>query len=82
MAKVLLHPDVDSKLESLPNDVEDRVRSKLADAGADPQRHLKPLRGRSDYSLRIGKRRAIINWQKERNELRVLEVDTRDTVYD
>lgn len=82
MAKVLLHPDVDSKLESLPNDVEDRVRSKLADAGADPERHLKPLRGRSDYSLRIGKRRAIIDWQKERNELRVLEVDTRDTVYD
>jgi superfamily II DNA/RNA helicase len=32
MATVLLHPDVEKQLQSLPNDIEDRVRSKLADA--------------------------------------------------
>ena len=81
MATVLLHPDVEKKLQSLPNDIEDRIRSKLKDAGTNPDRHLKPLKGRDDYSLRIGKRRAIIDWDKERDELRVLEIDTRDTVY-
>lgn len=81
MATVLLHPDVEKKLQSLPNDIENRIRSKLADAGEDPERYLKSLRGRNDYSLRIGKRRAIIDWQKQRDELRVLEIDTRDTVY-
>ena len=81
MATVLLHPDVEKKLQSLPNDIEDRIRSKLKDAGKNPDRHLKPLKGRDDYSLRIGKRRAIIDWDKERDELRVLEIDTRDTVY-
>jgi mRNA interferase RelE/StbE len=81
MATVLLHPDVEKKLQSLPNDIEDRIRSKLKDAGTNPGRHLKPLKGRDDYSLRIGKRRAIIDWDKERDELRVLEIDTRDTVY-
>jgi mRNA-degrading endonuclease RelE of RelBE toxin-antitoxin system len=81
MATVLLHPDVEKKLGSLPDDIEDRIRSKLEEASANPDRHLKPLKGRDEYSLRIGKRRAIIQWVKERDELRVLEIDTRDTVY-
>ncbi|PSQ49846.1 hypothetical protein BRD19_02715 [Halobacteriales archaeon SW_7_65_23] len=81
MATVLLHPDVEKKLDSLPDDIEDRIRSKLDEAGTNPDRHLKPLKGRDEYSLRIGKRRAIIQWVKEQDELRVLEIDTRDTVY-
>jgi len=81
MATVLLHPDVEKELQSLPNDIEGRIRSKLAEAGENPDRHLKPLKGRDEFSLRIGKRRAIIDWVKEQNELRVLELDTRDTVY-
>lgn len=82
MATVLLHPDVKKELQSLPNDIEDRIRSKLAEVGENPDRHLKPLKERDEYSLRIGKRRAIIDWVKTKNELRVLEIDTRDTVYD
>ena len=81
MATVLLHPDVEKKLDSLPDDIEDRIRSKLEEAGTNPDRHLKPLKGRDEYSLRIGKRRAIIQWVKEQDELRMLEIDTRDTVY-
>ena len=82
MATVLLHPDVEKKLQRLPNDIETRIRSKLEDAGENPDRYLKPLRGREEYSLRIGKRRAIIDWMKTQDELRVLEIDTRDTVYE
>lgn len=82
MATVLLHPEVEKKLQQLPNDIESRVRSKLADAGDLPDHYLKPLRGREEYSLRIGTRRAIIDWVKDQDELRVLEIDTRDTVYD
>jgi mRNA-degrading endonuclease RelE of RelBE toxin-antitoxin system len=81
MPTVLLHPDVEKKLQSLPTDVESRIRSKLADAGRSPDHHLKPLKGREEYSLRIGKRRAIIEWDKTTSELKVLEIDTRDTVY-
>ena len=81
MTTVLLHPDVEKGLQHLPDDIERRIRSKLADAGENPQRHLKPLKGRDEYSLRIGKRRAIIEWVQTNDELRVLEIDTRDTVY-
>lgn len=79
---MLLHVDVEQKLQGLPDDIESRIRSKLEDAGRDPDRNLKPLKGRDEYSLRIGKRRAIIAWDEEQDELRVLEIDTRDTVYD
>jgi mRNA interferase RelE/StbE len=81
MATVLLRSDVTDTLDALPNDIESRIRSKLADAGDDPDRHLKPLTGCDEYSLRIGKRRAIIDWDKQASELRVLKIDTRDTVY-
>jgi len=81
MATVLLHLEVSKTLDSLPDDIEERIRSKLSNAGAEPGRHLKPLTGRDDYSLRIAKRRAIIDWDKQQNELRVLKIDTRDTVY-
>jgi mRNA-degrading endonuclease RelE of RelBE toxin-antitoxin system len=81
MATVLLHPDVEKQLQSLPKDVESRIRSKLADAGRSPTHHLKPLKGRAEYTLRIGDRRAIIDWVESASELRVLEIDTRDTVY-
>lgn len=80
MATVLLHTDVEKTLQQLPNDIETRIRSKLADAGENPDRHLKPLKRRAEYSLRIGKRRAIIDCVKSQSELRVLEIDTRDTV--
>ncbi len=81
MATVLLHPDVEQKLQSLPDEIEDRIRAKLEEAGTNPARHLKQLKGRDEYSLRIGKRRAIIQWLRTQDELRVLEIDTRDTVY-
>jgi len=80
MVTVLLHPDVEQKLQSLPDDIENRIRSKLEEAGADSEWQLKRLKGRPEYSLRIGKRRAIIDWWKKRDELRLLEIDTRDTV--
>jgi mRNA-degrading endonuclease RelE of RelBE toxin-antitoxin system len=82
MADVLLHPDVEKHLQALPNDVEERIRDALEQAGERPGRELKPLRGRDEFSLRIGDRRAIIDWDASRDELRVLDVDTRDTVYD
>ena len=82
MTTVLLHPDVEQQISNLPNDIESRVRSKLDDAGANPERQLKPLRGREEYSLRIGKRRAIVDWLREEDELRVLALDTRDSIYD
>lgn len=70
------YPDVQKKFESIPNDIEDRIRSKLEEAGNNSDRNLKTLSGHDDCSLRIGKRRAIIDWDKQADELRALKINT------
>jgi len=50
VATVLLHPDVEKMLSRLPNDIENRIRDKLVDAGDSSDRYLKPLKGREEYS--------------------------------
>jgi mRNA interferase RelE/StbE len=82
MADVLLHPDVEKTLQNLSNDVEERIRDKLEDAGGNPDFYLDGLSNSEKYKLRIGKRRAIIRWNEPDDQLLVDELDTRDTVYD
>jgi mRNA interferase RelE/StbE len=82
MADVLLHPDVETWLQRQQPDLESRIRSKLADAGDNPDFYLKPLTGRDTHRLRIGDYRAEIEWDKQRDELRVLAIGHRDGFYD
>lgn len=82
MTDVLLHPDVAEWLDSQDEDLEGRVRDKLADASENPDHYLKPLTGRDTYTLRIGDYRAEIKWDKGADELRVLQVGHRDGFYE
>jgi mRNA interferase RelE/StbE len=82
MATVLLHPDADDWLQSQQPDIENRIRNKLADAGENPGHFLDPLTGRDTYKLVIGDYRGEIEWDKQRDELRVLQVGHRDGFYD
>jgi mRNA interferase RelE/StbE len=59
------------------------IRDKLLNEVAEqPQRHLVPLSGRSDYRVRVGDYRVIVDWDKSEDLLRVTKVEKRDTVYD
>lgn len=82
MADVLLHPDVDAWLQDQQPDIEARVRSRLEAAGERPEHYLKRLSGRDEYRLRAGDYRCIIDWDRSRDELRVLEVGHRRNVYE
>lgn len=82
MAEVRLAVSVRDDLEDLPADTRERVKQKLRDAGARPDRHLKPLRGRDDYRLRIGDYRAIIDWDQDEDVLYVTEFGHRRNIYD
>lgn len=82
MPEVLLHPDVEGWLDDRRDDLEARARSKLEDAGDQPDRYLKPLKGRDTYRVRIGDYRAEIEWDKVNDELRVLQIGHRDGFYD
>lgn len=82
MADVLLHPDVDAWLQDQQPDVEAQIRRRLAQAGDNPDHFLTPLTGRETYKLRAGGYRCEIDWDRARDELRVLQIGTRDKFYD
>ncbi len=78
MADVLLHPDVNDWLESQNDKLENRFRQKLEDAGDNPGHFLSGLTGRDTYKLRVGDYRAEIEWDKQADELRVIDAGHRD----
>lgn len=82
MAEVLLHPDVQTWLQDQQTDVEQQIRSKLEQAGENPDHFLTPLKGRETYKLRAGTYRCEIDWDRSREELRVLQIGKRDKFYD
>lgn len=82
MAEVRLAVSVRDRLEDLDADTRDRVKDKLRDAGARPDRHLKKLSNRNDFSLRIGDYRAIIDWDKSEGVLYVTDFGHRRNIYD
>lgn len=81
MADVRLAVTVRDTIEDLPRDTKERVTSRLRDAGEDPERYLKPLRGRDDYRLRIGDYRAIIDWDQDEDTLYVTDFGHRRNIY-
>jgi len=82
MAEVRLAVSVRDDLEDYPADLRERIKDKLRDAGDRPDRHLKPLTGRDDYSVRIGDYRAIVDWDKQDGILYVTDVGPRRNIYD
>lgn len=82
MAGVEVAADVMDEIGALPDDVEARVKDKLREAGGDPTRYLKPLRGRDGYRVRIGDYRAIVDWDRNDDVLYVVEFGHRRNVYD
>lgn len=82
MANVLLHPDVETWLQNQQPDVERQIRTRLEQAGENPDHFLTPLKGRETYKLRAGGYRCEIDWDRSRDELRVLQVGKRDKFYD
>ena len=82
MADFLLAKSVERAINDLPADEKDRVKEKLADAGERPDRQLKKLSNRDDYSVRIGDYRAIVDWDKVEDTLYVTDFGHRRNIYD
>jgi len=81
MPEVLLSERAAEWLEDAEPDLHDRIVSKLREASDRPGHFLKPLRDSSYYRVRVGKYRAIIDWDKSADQLLVLRIGHRDGVY-
>lgn len=70
-------------LESLPSDVQDRIKSKLlGDVSDDPSRHLRPLESSEYYSIRVGEYRVIVDHVPDNSRIKVFAVGHRKKIYD
>jgi mRNA interferase RelE/StbE len=82
MADVFLSQTAQSQLDALADDVANRIRDKLRDAGDRPDRQLRGLTGRDGYSIRIGDYQALADWDKADDAIYVTEIGHRRNVYD
>ncbi|MEF8858481.1 MAG: type II toxin-antitoxin system RelE/ParE family toxin [Halolamina sp.] len=82
MAEVLVSERAADWLSNAEPDVRDRIRKKLREIEDFPGHYLERLSGSALYRLRIGDYRAIIDWDKEQELLRVRRIDKRDRIYD
>ncbi|MFB6282623.1 MAG: type II toxin-antitoxin system RelE/ParE family toxin [Halobacteria archaeon] len=77
-----MQKNVLSRIRDLDSGEEQRVKKKLRQAAENPDYYLKPLAGRSDYSLRIGNYRVIVDWDKNDDVIYVTYFGKRDSIYD
>lgn len=82
MAEVVVSERAADWLRDAESDVRDRILNKLHEAADFPDHYLTRLSGSAYYRLRVGDYRAIVDWQKNDNELFVRKVGHRRNVYD
>jgi len=82
MTEVLISEQAADWLADAEPGVRERITEKLQSITDFPDHYLKRLSGSTLYRLRVGDYRAIIDWEKEADVLRVRRIDKRDRVYD
>jgi mRNA interferase RelE/StbE len=82
MPEILFTDPAASQFANLDKKIRSRIISKLKTMKNWPEHYLKPLKGYPYFSLRIGDYRAIIDWQKDRDELWVVAVGHRRNIYE
>lgn len=68
-------------LEKLPKDTKERIFRKIISAKENPLRYFKKLKGREEYSLRIGDYRAIADIDTKNKKIQVTLVGHRKNIY-
>lgn len=70
-------------LQSLPSDVQERVKSKLlGEVSDDPERYLRPLSNSPHQSIRVGDYRVIAEYDDGNDRLKIHDVGHRRNIYD
>lgn len=78
--QIIWHPNAAKYLESLPNNIAQRILGKFNEVSLDPFRYLEHFED-SGYKLRIGDYRAVIDIEFDNKILKVRMFDKRGRVY-
>ena len=69
------------ELEKLPEDIRERIFSKIIDAKDNPFRFFERLEGRNDYKLRVGDYRVIADINNKDKIIEITKIGHRKEVY-
>jgi|AntDeeMinimDraft_5_1070356.scaffolds.fasta_scaffold01315_6 mRNA interferase RelE/StbE len=81
MTDILYSDTALEQLETLDSEASERLVSKLEEAAEWTEHRLSSLSNSSYYSVRAGDYRAIVDWDRDTDELRVLAAGHRRNVY-
>lgn len=82
MATVALSDDAEEWLQNADADTQEQVLKRIDRVSEFPDHFLEYYKGSSYYKLRAGDYRAVVDWDKENDHLRVLRIGHRDGFYD
>jgi mRNA-degrading endonuclease RelE of RelBE toxin-antitoxin system len=69
--------------ESLPQERQDRIKTKLlGEVADDPERHLRSLTNSSHDSIRVDQYRLVVDYDNAADRLKIHDVGHRRSVYD
>ena len=78
---VFLSPEVKKRLEKIPNPDRRRILTALDALSNGPSGDIKPLKGRSEWKLRIGGWRILLEVEEPGRKIRVASIGSRGDVY-
>jgi mRNA interferase RelE/StbE len=82
MYEVVFDGPAIASLSKLPNQLKERIFSKILSAKADPFHFFERLEGRADYKLRVGDYRIIADIDQTKRKIEVTRIGHRKNVYD
>ena len=77
---VVLSPEVKKRLEKIPNPDRRRILTALDALSNGPSGDIKPLKGRSEWRLRIGGWRILLDVDEPDRKIRVSSIGSRGDV--
>ena len=78
---VFLSPEVKKRLEKIPNPDRRRILTVLDALSNGPSGDIKPLKGRSEWRLRIGGWRILLDVDEQGKKIRIASIGSRGDVY-
>ncbi len=78
---VTIAPSVKKRIAKIPQPEKGRILTALARLNFGPEGDIRPLKGSSDYRLRVGGWRIILSIDSSRRLIEVEHIDVRGDIY-
>lgn len=79
--QIIFDPEAIDFLQSLPNELKERIFNKIRSTKENPFHFFERLEGRLDYKLRIGDYRAIADIIESEQRIEITRVGHRKNIY-